>query len=114
MKKIEAIIRPEKLEVIRQGLLDHGVSGMTIIDVLGMGGQQGYHEIYRGHEYKIEFLPKIKLEIIVNDDSLSACIDLIVREGRTGSIGDGKIFVSDIEQMISIRTGELGVPPSMK
>ena len=110
MKKIEAIIRPEKLEVIRQGLLEHGVSGMTILDVLGMGKEQGYIEMYRGTEYKIEFLPKTKLELIVDDGVLEPCIELIIKEGRTGAIGDGKIFISDIEQMISIRTGERGVP----
>lgn len=114
MKKIEAIIRPEKLEVIRQGLLRHGISGMTIIDVLGMGNQLGYTEIYRGIEHKIEFLPKIKLELIVEDANLDSCIDLLIEEGRTGSIGDGKIFISSIEQMISIRTGERGVPAGIE
>lgn len=113
MKKIEAIIRPEKLEVIRQGLVDRGISGMTALHALGLGQQLGYIEIYRGAEAKVQFLPKIKIELIVDEEYLQACVDCITEHGRTGRLGDGKIFISDIQQMISIRTGEYGVPEKL-
>lgn len=110
MKKIEAIIRPEKLTVIHQALIKRGISGMTILDAFGAGKQQGYSEIFRGTEYDVRFLPRIKLEVIIDEDILDQCLEVIMSLGRTGNIGDGKIFISTIDEMLSIRTGESGVP----
>ncbi len=109
MKKIEAIIKPFKLDDVRQALSDIGVTGMTAIEVKGFGRQKGHTELYRGAEYVIDFLPKVKLDVILNEDLVDACIEAISNAARTGKIGDGKIFVSDIEQVIRIRTGEKGL-----
>jgi len=108
MKKIEAIIKPFKLDEVREALHDVGVTGMTVTEVKGFGRQKGHTELYRGAEYVVDFLPKLKLEIVVTDDSADAAIDAIVKAARTGKIGDGKIFVLPAEQVIRIRTGESG------
>lgn len=108
MKKIEAIIKPFKLDEVREALHDVGVSGMTVTEVKGFGRQKGHTELYRGAEYVVDFLPKLKLEIVVSDDSADAAIDAIVKAARTGKIGDGKIFVFPAEQVVRIRTGESG------
>jgi len=108
MKKIEAIIKPFKLDDVRQALSDIGVTGMTAIEVKGFGRQKGHTELYRGAEYVIDFLPKVKLEVIISEDLVDACIEAISNAARTGKIGDGKIFVSDISQVVRIRTGETG------
>lgn len=108
MKKIEAIIKPFKLDDVRQALSDIGVTGMTAIEVKGFGRQKGHTELYRGAEYVIDFLPKVKLDVVLNEDLVDACIEAITNAARTGKIGDGKIFVSDIEQVVRIRTGEKG------
>ena len=106
MKKIEAIIKPFKLDDVREALSDIGVTGMTATEVKGFGRQKGHTELYRGAEYVIDFLPKVKLEIIVQEDILDRCLEVIIDAARTGKIGDGKIFVSAIEKVIRIRTGE--------
>lgn len=106
MKKIEAIIKPFKLDDVREALTDVGVSGMTVTEVKGFGQQKGHTELYRGAEYAIDFLPKIKLEIVVTDDQLDDCLEAIIETAQTGKIGDGKIFVYDIERAIRIRTSE--------
>ena len=106
MKKIEAIIKPFKLEEVREALSDIGVSGLTVIEVKGFGRQKGHTELYRGAEYVVDFLPKIKLEVVVPSSMLDAVVDAIVKSARTGKIGDGKIFVSQIEKVVRIRTGE--------
>ncbi|MCK9472384.1 P-II family nitrogen regulator [Sulfurimonas sp.] len=106
MKKIEAVIKPFKLEDIKDALAEIGITGMTVSEVKGYGRQKGHSELYRGAEYVVDFLPKIKLEMVVNDDSVEQVIDTIVEAARTGKIGDGKIFVTDIEKIIRIRTGE--------
>ena len=108
MKKIEAIIKPFKLEEVREALYEVGVSGLTVGEVKGFGRQKGHTELYRGAEYAIDFLPKVKVEVVVPDRLLEASIEAITRAARTGKIGDGKIFVYDIEQAIRIRTGETG------
>ncbi len=108
MKKIEAIIKPFKLEEVREALSEVGVSGLTVGEVKGFGRQKGHTELYRGAEYAIDFLPKVKVEVVVPDRLLDAAIEAITRAARTGKIGDGKIFVYDIEQAIRIRTGETG------
>ncbi len=108
MKKIEAIIKPFKLDDVRQALSDIGVTGMTAIEVKGFGRQKGHTELYRGAEYVIDFLPKVKLDVIISEDRVDACIEAISNAARTGKIGDGKIFVSAIEQVVRIRTGEKG------
>ncbi|HWV17024.1 MAG TPA: P-II family nitrogen regulator [Rhodocyclaceae bacterium] len=108
MKKIEAIIKPFKLDEVREALHDVGVTGMTVTEVKGFGRQKGHTELYRGAEYVVDFLPKLKLEIVVTDESADAAIDAIVKAARTGKIGDGKIFVLPTEQVIRIRTGESG------
>ena len=108
MKKIEAIIKPFKLDDVRQELSDIGVSGMTASEVKGFGRQKGHTELYRGAEYVIDFLPKVKIEIVISDDQVDACIDAITKAARTGKIGDGKIFVSDVARVVRIRTGEEG------
>ena len=106
MKKIEAIIKPFKLDEVREALSEIGVNGLTVTEVKGFGRQKGHTELYRGAEYVVDFLPKIKVEVVVADDRVDAVIDAIVKAAHTGKIGDGKIFVSPIEQVIRIRTGE--------
>jgi nitrogen regulatory protein PII len=106
MKKIEAIIKPFKLEEVKEALAGVGVSGMTISEVKGFGRQKGHTEIYRGSEYTVDFLPKIKMEIVLPDATVESAVVAIVKAARTGKIGDGKVFVSDIEQAIRIRTEE--------
>ncbi len=106
MKKIEAIIKPFKLEEVKDALSEAGITGMTVSDVKGYGRQQGHSELYRGAEYVVDFLPKIKLELIVCEKDLDKTIDIIIEASQTGRIGDGKIFVSSIERIIRIRTGE--------
>ncbi|NVK21641.1 MAG: P-II family nitrogen regulator [Kangiellaceae bacterium] len=108
MKKIEAIIKPFKLDDIREALTELGVNGMTVTEVKGFGRQKGHTELYRGAEYMVDFLPKAKVEIIVNDDLVEKCVETIIEVARTGKIGDGKIFVSNIERAVRIRTGEEG------
>jgi nitrogen regulatory protein P-II 1 len=108
MKKIEAIIKPFKLEEVKDALGELGIEGMTVSEVKGFGRQKGHTEIYRGSEYTVDFLPKIKLEIIVSDERLDAATGAIIKAAKTGKIGDGKIFVSTIEQAIRIRTEEKG------
>lgn len=106
MKKIEAIIKPFKLDDVRAALSDVGIAGMTVSEVKGFGRQRGHTELYRGAEYMVDFLPKVKLEIVVVDDDLERCIEAIIETAQTGKIGDGKIFVSAVERVIRIRTGE--------
>jgi nitrogen regulatory protein PII len=108
MKKIEAIIKPFKLEEVKDALGDVGVEGMTVSEVKGFGRQRGHTEIYRGSEYTVDFLPKIKLEIVVDDDVLDAAVAAIIKAAKTGKIGDGKVFVSTIEEAVRIRTEEKG------
>ncbi len=106
MKKIEAIIKPFKLDDVREALADMGISGMTVSEVKGFGRQKGHTELYRGAEYQVDFLPKVKIEIVVLDDIAEQCVDKIVATAQTGKIGDGKIFVTHVERAIRIRTGE--------
>ena len=106
MKKIEAIIKPFKLDEVKESLNEIGVSGLTVLEAKGFGRQKGHTELYRGAEYAVDFLPKIKLEFIVEDHSLEEVIETIQRSAHTGRIGDGKIFISNIEEIIRIRTGE--------
>ncbi|HSI21748.1 MAG TPA: P-II family nitrogen regulator [Methylophilaceae bacterium] len=108
MKKIEAVIKPFKLDEVREALSEIGVAGLTVTEVKGFGRQKGHTELYRGAEYVVDFLPKIKMELVVADNLLDACIEAIVKAARTGKIGDGKIFVTSVEQVIRIRTGETG------
>jgi nitrogen regulatory protein PII len=108
MKKIEAIIKPFKLDEVREALHEVGVTGMTVTEVKGFGRQKGHTELYRGAEYVVDFLPKLKLEVVVTDDSVDTAIEAIVKAARTGKIGDGKIFVFPAEQVVRIRTGETG------
>lgn len=108
MKKIEAIIKPFKLDDVREALSDIGVAGMTSIEVKGFGRQKGHTELYRGAEYVIDFLPKVKIEVVVKNEQLEPCLDAITNAARTGKIGDGKIFVTSVERVIRIRTGEEG------
>ena len=108
MKKIEAIIKPFKLDEVREALSEIGVTGLTVSEVKGFGRQKGHTELYRGAEYVVDFLPKIKLEIVVADGDVDSAIDAIVKAARTGKIGDGKIFVSNVEHVVRIRTGETG------
>ncbi|GAA0398701.1 P-II family nitrogen regulator [Brevundimonas terrae] len=108
MKKIEAIIKPFKLDEVKDALQDIGVQGMTVLEAKGYGRQKGHSELYRGAEYVIDFLPKIKIEIVVADDLVPSVIEAIQTAARTGKIGDGKIFVSSLEDVIRIRTGETG------
>ena len=106
MKKIEAIIKPFKLDEVREALSDVGVTGLTVTEVKGFGRQKGHTELYRGAEYVVDFLPKIKIEIVIADESVELAIEAIIKAARTGKIGDGKIFVSPVEQVVRIRTGE--------
>ncbi len=108
MKLVTAIIKPFKMDDVRSALSDIGVQGITVTEVKGFGRQRGHTELYRGAEYVVDFLPKLKLEIAVGDSQVEATIDAIVQSANTGKIGDGKIFVSDMEQVIRIRTGEIG------
>jgi len=108
MKKIEAIIRPHKLDEIREALLEAGFRGMTIVEVKGVGRQKGHTEVYRGSEYKIDFLPKVKVELVVPDDRLDAAVETIVKSAKTGQVGDGKIFIFPAEEVIRVRTEESG------
>jgi nitrogen regulatory protein P-II 1 len=108
MKKIEAIIKPFKLDEVKGALQEIGVSGMTVTEVKGFGRQKGHTETYRGSEYTVDFLPKIKLEAVVDNDIAEAAIDSIIKTARTGKIGDGKIFVTSLDDVIRIRTGEKG------
>ena len=108
MKKIEAIIKPFKLEEVKEALSDVGIEGMTITEVKGFGRQKGHTEIYRGSEYTVDFLPKIKVELVVADKQAESAVTAIVKAARTGKIGDGKVFVTDVEEAIRIRTEERG------
>jgi nitrogen regulatory protein P-II 1 len=108
MKKIEAIIKPFKLDEVREALSEIGVSGLTVTEVKGFGRQKGHTELYRGAEYVVDFLPKVKIEIVVPEDSVDSAIEAIIKAARTGKIGDGKIFVTSVEQVVRIRTGETG------
>ena len=108
MKKIEAIIKPFKLEEVKEALAEVGVQGMTVTEVKGFGRQKGHTEIYRGSEYTVDFLPKVKIEIVVDDDQAEGVAQAIVKSANTGKIGDGKVFLSSIEEAIRIRTGETG------
>jgi len=108
MKKVEAIIKPFKLEDVREALTEKGINGLTVTDVKGFGRQKGHTELYRGAEYVVDFLPKVKIEIVVSDNAVEDCIEAITGAARTGKIGDGKIFVTDVARVIRIRTGEEG------
>ena len=108
MKKIEAIIKPFKLDEVKEALQDVGVQGITVIEAKGFGRQKGHTELYRGAEYVIDFLPKVKIEIVLPDDLVDKAVEAIQNAARTGRIGDGKIFISDIQEAIRIRTGESG------
>lgn len=108
MKKIEAIIKPFKLEDVKEALAGIGVEGMTVCEVKGFGRQKGHTEIYRGSEYTVDFLPKVKLEIVLADNVVQTAVETIVKAAKTGKIGDGKVFVTSVESMVRIRTGETG------
>ncbi|HEY4073898.1 MAG TPA: P-II family nitrogen regulator [Herbaspirillum sp.] len=108
MKQVTAIIKPFKLDEVREGLAEVGVTGMTVTEVKGFGRQKGHTELYRGAEYVVDFLPKVKIELVIDEGNLEAAVDAIIKAARTGKIGDGKIFVQDVEQVIRIRTGETG------
>ena len=107
MKKIEAIIKPFKLDEVREALSEIGVTGLTVTEVKGFGRQKGHTELYRGAEYVVDFLPKVKIEVVVRTEDVDRCVDAIVNVARTGKIGDGKIFVTAVERVVRIRTGEL-------
>jgi nitrogen regulatory protein P-II 1 len=106
MKKIEAIFKPFKLDEVREALSEIGVSGLTVTEVKGFGRQKGHTELYRGAEYVVDFLPKVKIEVVITEEMLERAVDAIVKAARTGKIGDGKIFVTSVDQVIRIRTGE--------
>ena len=108
MKKIEAIIKPFKLDEVRESLSEIGVAGLTVTEVKGFGRQKGHTELYRGAEYVVDFLPKVKIELIVREEDVERAIEAVVKAARTGKIGDGKIFVTSVEQVVRIRTGETG------
>ena len=108
MKKIEAIIKPFKLDEVREALSEIGVTGLTVTEVKGFGRQKGHTELYRGAEYVVDFLPKVRLEVVIADSLLDRAMEAIINAARTGKIGDGKIFVSSVEQVVRIRTGESG------
>ena len=108
MKKIEAIIRPFKLDEVKEALMEEGIRGLTISEVLGYGRQKGHTETYRGSEYRIEFIPKIKIEVVVEDNKTEKVVDAILRTAKTGQVGDGKIFIYDVKDVIRIRTEESG------
>ncbi|MBN8754875.1 MULTISPECIES: P-II family nitrogen regulator [Variovorax] len=106
MKQITAIVKPFKLEDVREALAEVGVTGLTVTEVKGFGRQKGHTELYRGAEYVVDFLPKMKVEVVVNEGDVERCIEAIVNSARTGKIGDGKIFVTEVERIVRIRTGE--------
>jgi nitrogen regulatory protein P-II 1 len=106
MKKIEAVVKPFKLDEVREALAEVGVTGLTVTEVKGFGRQKGHTELYRGAEYVVDFLPKVKIEVVVTDEMLDPAIEAIIKAARTGKIGDGKIFVTSVEQVVRIRTGE--------
>lgn len=108
MKKIEAIIKPFKVDDVKEGLTELGVQGMTVSEVKGFGRQRGHTEIYRGAEYRVDFVPKVKLEVVVDSELAPKVVEVIVEKAKTGALGDGKIFVSSLEEVIRIRTGEKG------
>lgn len=108
MKQVTAIIKPFKLDEVRESLAEVGVTGLTVTEVKGFGRQKGHTELYRGAEYVVDFLPKVKIEVVVDDSVVEPVVDAIIKASRTGKIGDGKIFVQEIEQVIRIRTGETG------
>jgi len=108
MKKIEAIIRPFKLEEVKEALVEIGIRGLTISEVRGYGRQKGHTETYRGSEYRIEFVPKIKIEVIIEDSKVEKIVDAILKTAKTGQVGDGKIFIYNVEDVVRIRTGESG------
>jgi nitrogen regulatory protein P-II 1 len=108
MKKIEAIIRPFKLDEVKEALMEEGIRGLTISEVRGYGRQKGHTETYRGSEYRIEFIPKIKIEVVVEDNKTEKIVDAILRTAKTGQVGDGKIFIYDVKDVIRIRTEESG------
>ena len=108
MKKIEAIVKPFKLDEVREALSELGVTGLTVTEVKGFGRQKGHTELYRGDEYVVDFLPKVKIELVLGDNMVEKAIDAIVASAKTGRIGDGKIFVSNVEEAVRIRTGETG------
>jgi nitrogen regulatory protein P-II 1 len=108
MKKIEAVIKPFKLDDVREALSEAGVTGLTVTEVKGFGRQKGHTELYRGAEYVIDFLPKVKIEAVIADEQVERCVEAIIAAARTGKIGDGKIFVYPVEQVVRIRTGERG------
>jgi nitrogen regulatory protein P-II 1 len=108
MKKVEAIIKPFKLDEVKEALQELGVQGMTVLEAKGYGRQKGHTELYRGAEYVVDFLPKIKIEVVIGDDQLASVLEVIQSAARTGRIGDGKIFVSEIVEVVRIRTGESG------
>jgi len=106
MKQITAIVKPFKLEEVREALADCGVTGLTVTEVKGFGRQKGHTELYRGAEYVVDFLPKVKIELVVRDEDVERCVDAVVKAAGTGKIGDGKIFVTSVERVVRIRTGE--------
>jgi nitrogen regulatory protein P-II 1 len=106
VKKIEAIVKPFKLDEVKTRLAELGVAGITVTEVKGFGRQKGHSELYRGAEYVVDFLPKVKIEVVVKDDDVERCLESIVKAAKTGKIGDGKIFVTSVEQVVRIRTGE--------
>ncbi len=106
MKQITAVIKPFKLEEVREALAEVGVTGLTVTEVKGFGRQKGHTELYRGAEYVVDFLPKVKIEVVVPDADVERCVDAIIKAARTGKIGDGKIFVTPVERVVRIRTGE--------
>ena len=108
MKKVEAIIKPFKLDEVREALSEVGITGLTATEVKGFGRQKGHTELYRGAEYVVDFLPKVKIEVVIKDDAVEGVIEAIAKAARTGKIGDGKIFVTNVEQVVRIRTGESG------
>jgi nitrogen regulatory protein P-II 1 len=108
MKKIEAIIRPHKVEDVREALLEAGIKGMTILEVKGIGRQKGHTEVYRGSEYQIDFLPKVKIEVVVPERLADTAVKVILKAAKTGEVGDGKLFISHIEEAIRVRTEEVG------
>jgi nitrogen regulatory protein P-II 1 len=107
MKKIEAIVKPFKLDEVREALAEVGVTGLTVTEVKGFGRQKGHTELYRGAEYVVDFLPKVKIEVVVGNDMVEPAIEAIIKAARTGKIGDGKVFVFDVNQVVRIRTGEM-------
>ena len=109
MKKVEAVVKPFKLDEVREALSDIGVTGLTVMEVKGFGRQKGHTELYRGAEYVVDFLPKVKVEVVVADTLVERAIEAIIRVARTGKIGDGKIFVAEVEEAVRIRTGERGM-----